>query len=212
MKSTQTDKFTTQIPFAKEDFNAFLANTSSSFPSKKRTNKVLQASFLETPLGEMLAIADEQHLYFLGFTDYSDLKRQIEQLWTKTQATLALGETPPIASIKNELKHYFNGTLKQFKTPIKTLGTPFQQQVWEELQKIPYGETRSYREIAVAVGKPTGFRAVARANATNRLVIIIPCHRVINANGAIGGYGGGIPRKESMLRLEGATGWASHCE
>jgi len=204
MKNTKTDKFTIETPFTKNDFIAFLSHTLATPPSKKGTGKVLQASFLETPLGEMLAIADEKHLYFLGFTDYCDLQKQIEQLWMKTQATIVLGETKPIESIKSELEKYFNGNLKKFKTPIMTQGTPFQKRVWEELQNIPYGETRSYRDIAVAVGKPTGFRAVARANATNRLVIIIPCHRVINASGAIGGYGGGIPRKEWMLNQESA--------
>jgi AraC family transcriptional regulator of adaptative response/methylated-DNA-[protein]-cysteine methyltransferase len=97
---------------------------------------------------------------------------------------------------------YFQGKLKEFKTPIALNGTPFQKQVWEELLKIPYGQTISYKDLAIAVGNPRGCRAVAQANGANNLAVIIPCHRVINHNGRIGGYGGGLDRKKWLLDLE----------
>jgi AraC family transcriptional regulator of adaptative response/methylated-DNA-[protein]-cysteine methyltransferase len=107
-----------------------------------------------------------------------------------------------ISSIENELTLYFNGKLNKFATTLFFLGLPFQKRVWEELQKIPYGETRSYSDLAKAVKKPTAFRAVAQANGANQFAIIIPCHRVINKNGDLGGYGGGIVRKEWLINHE----------
>lgn len=105
-------------------------------------------------------------------------------------------------SIDSELKSYFQGTLQQFKTPIKTLGSPFQEQVWDALNEIPYGETQSYSNLANSVGKPKAYRAVAKANGANQLCLIIPCHRVINHNGDLGGYGGGLTRKKWLIEHE----------
>lgn len=92
--------------------------------------------------------------------------------------------------------------LHSFTTLLRLLGTPFQKRVWQELLNIPYGETRSYSEIAVSVGRPAAYRAVAQANGANQLAIVVPCHRVINANGDLGGYGGGLSRKEWLLAHE----------
>ncbi len=97
---------------------------------------------------------------------------------------------------------YFNGSLKEFKTPIHTLGTQFQKLVWLELTRVIYGSTKSYREQAKAISKPMAFRAVANANGTNQMTIVIPCHRIINSNGSIGGYSGGIARKKWLLEHE----------
>jgi O-6-methylguanine DNA methyltransferase len=108
-------------------------------------------------------------------------------------------------AIMRELEAYFAGIIQEFKTPLflfSLIGSPFQKRVWEELQKIPRGETRSYAEIAKAIGKPSAFRAVALANGANQIAIVIPCHRVINSNGDLGGYGGGIKRKEWLLKHE----------
>jgi len=165
-------------------------------------DKVLKASWLDTLLGPMLAIADEKALYLLEFVDRRGLEREVERLRQKTKLAIIPGCTKPISSIENELNQYFEGKLCEFKTPLLFLGSPFQKQVWEELQKIPSGETRSYSDIAVAVGRPLAFRAVAQANGANQLSIIIPCHRVINANGELGGYGGGIIRKKWLLDHE----------
>ncbi len=130
-------------------------------PSKIGNDKVLKASWLDTLLGPMLAIADEQALYLLEFVDRRGLEREVERLRQKTESAIIPGSTKPIRSIENELRQYFEGKVREFKTPLLLLGSPFQKQVWEELKKIPPGETRSYSDIAKAVGKPSSFRAVA---------------------------------------------------
>ena len=163
---------------------------------------ILKAAWLDTPLGPMIAIANEDALYLLEFVDRRGLEREVERLRSRTKSAIVPGTTNPIQLIETELAAYFEGTLQQFETPLLLLGSPFQKQVWNELKKIPPGETRSYLEIARAVGRPTAFRAVALANGANQLAIIIPCHRVINANGELGGYGGGVTRKQWLLDLE----------
>lgn len=101
-----------------------------------------------------------------------------------------------------QLDEYFEGKRKNFTIPYKTKGTPFQEKVWQELKNIPYGKTRSYKEIAIKVGCPKGYRAVGLANNKNKISIIIPCHRVIGANKKLIGYSGGIETKKSLLELE----------
>jgi AraC family transcriptional regulator of adaptative response/methylated-DNA-[protein]-cysteine methyltransferase len=165
-------------------------------------HKMLKVSCLDTKLGPMIAIADETGLYLLEFVDKRDLEREIERLRIKTKAAIIPGISNPIKSITLELEAYFDGKLKQFKTPLHLLGTPFQRLVWEELMRIPYGQTRSYMAQADAIGKTTAYRAVANANGANQLAIIIPCHRIINSNGDLGGYGGGITRKKLLIEHE----------
>ncbi|MFI5342887.1 MAG: bifunctional transcriptional activator/DNA repair enzyme AdaA [Chlamydiales bacterium] len=171
-------------------------------PTKLGEDKILKASWLDTPLGPMIAIADEHALYLLEFVDRRGLEREVERLRQKIKSTIIPGHTQPISSIERELIQYFNGTLREFKTPLFFLGTPFQKQVWEELKKIPYGETRSYLDMASLIGKPSAFRAMAQANGANQLAIVIPCHRVINTNGELGGYGGGLSRKKWLVNHE----------
>ena len=158
-------------------------------------SSVLKASRLDTPLGPMIAAGDEEALHLLEFVDCREPEGWRE--WA-----IAPGSAGSIDSIEEELKLYFEGKLKEFKTPLSLVGTPFRKQVWEELRKIPYGKTASYLDLAIAVGKPTGYRAVAQANGANRFAIAIPCHRVINANGALGGYGAGVERKKWLIEHE----------
>jgi O-6-methylguanine DNA methyltransferase len=101
-----------------------------------------------------------------------------------------------------QLQEYFRGERKQFQMTLDLRGTPFQQRVWKALREIPYGETRSYGEIAVAVGNPHAVRAVGQANGKNPIPIIVPCHRVIQSDGKLGGFGGGLDLKEILLALE----------
>lgn len=171
-------------------------------PVKAGQTRILKASWLDTPLGPMLAIADENALYLLEFVDRRGLEKEIEHLRKKTKSAILPGKTQPLLSIEKELQLYFKGESKEFKTPLICLGTPFEKKVWEELTKIPPGETRSYAALAKAVGNPTGFRAAARANGANKLAIIIPCHRVIRLNGELGGYAGGIARKVWLIEHE----------
>ncbi|MCE5316511.1 MAG: trifunctional transcriptional activator/DNA repair protein Ada/methylated-DNA--[protein]-cysteine S-methyltransferase [Parachlamydia sp.] len=174
-------------------------------PSKIGDSNVLKAAWLDTQLGPMIAIADEQALYLLEFVDRRGLEREVERLRQKTKRAIIPGSAKPIRFIESELKRYFEGTLKEFKTPLKLLGTPLQIETWKELVKIPPGETRSYSKIAKAVGRPTACRAIAQANGANQLAIIIPCHRVINTNGDLGGYGGGLMRKKWLIEHEKVT-------
>ncbi len=171
-------------------------------PTRLGHRKILKASWLDTRLGPMVAIGDEEALYLLEFVDRRGLEREVERLRQRTRSAILPGTTAVIQSIKNELSQYFESTLKTFKTPLYLLGSPFQKHVWEELQRIPYGETRSYAQLAVTIGKPSAFRAVANANGANQFAIVIPCHRVINSNGELGGYGGGLPRKKWLIAHE----------
>jgi O-6-methylguanine DNA methyltransferase len=160
--------------------------------------KILKSSYIETPLGLMVAVSDEKSLYLLQFLDWYDLESETNKL----QVVISDGKSAPISSIESELKDYFAGSLKEFKTPIHIFGTPFQKLVWSELMKVGYGKTISYLEQAVAVGKKTAYRAVANANAANRIAIVIPCHRIINSNGDLGGYAGGTNRKKWLIDHE----------
>lgn len=116
----------------------------------------------------------------------------------------AVGEAPEglALAVFQELDEYFQGKRKTFDIPLRTHGTPFQEKVWAALRAIPYGEVRSYKEVAEAIGHPKAYRAVGMANNANPLFIIIPCHRVIGADGSLTGYGGGLPMKKALLSLE----------
>lgn len=167
-----------------------------------KQHNILNASRIDTPLGSMLAVGDEEKLHLLEFVDRRALEREIERLRKKTKSAILPGTPPSLQSIKRELDAYFKGTLRTFKTPLSIPGSPFQKRVWEGLLRVPYGETRSYADLAKDIGKPTAYRAVANANGANQFAIVIPCHRIINHNGELGGYGGGIDRKKWLLDHE----------
>jgi O-6-methylguanine DNA methyltransferase len=115
------------------------------------------------------------------------------------------GESPVIARLRHQLDEYFARTRQSFDVPLRVPGTPFQTLVWTELQRIPIGTTTSYSRVAESIGRPSAVRAVASANGANRIAIIIPCHRVIGADGSLTGYGGGLWRKQRLLELESAV-------
>ena len=120
-------------------------------------------------------------------------------------ATAGVKADPPTALselVLRQLDEYFSGTRTEFAFPYRLNGTPFQEKVWEALRHIPYGETRTYKDIAIAIGHPKAFRAVGRANNANPIFIAIPCHRVIGADGSLVGYGGGLEMKKALLELE----------
>lgn len=173
-----------------------------SAPSSIKQQNILNISWFDTILGPMLAISDENTLYLLEFTDRRGLEKELERLKQKTKSTILPGETKPIASIKLELEQYYVGKLKKFQTPIHLLGSNFQKQAWQALINIPYGEARSYAQQAQVISRPNAYRAVANANGANQLAIIVPCHRIINSNGDLGGYGGGVWRKKWLLEHE----------
>lgn len=175
-------------------------------PTHMEEERLLKASWLDTPLGPMMAVADEEALHLLEFVDRRGLEREIERLRQSTRKAIVPGMTDPIRSIEGELKAYFDGSLTNFHTPLFQGGTSFQRSVWEKLMAIPCGETISYQSLAISLGKPNAYRAVAQANGANQLAIIIPCHRVINASGELGGYGGGLSRKSWLLMHEQRIG------
>jgi AraC family transcriptional regulator of adaptative response/methylated-DNA-[protein]-cysteine methyltransferase len=121
------------------------------------------------------------------------------------QCAIIPGSNKPIEQLKDELKRYFSRALTQFTVPLDYRGTPFQTKVWESLLDIPYGKTLSYEGLARAIGSPGAQRAVGHANGQNRIAIVIPCHRVVNKGGKLGGYGGGLWRKQLLLDLEQGT-------
>jgi AraC family transcriptional regulator of adaptative response/methylated-DNA-[protein]-cysteine methyltransferase len=155
-----------------------------------------------TPLGAMLAAATDDALCLLEFTDRRMLATQVQRLRRHLDAHFVAGENQWIAQIQRELAEYFDGARRDFDVPHVTPGTPFQQAVWAELRTIPYGATRSYAEQARAIGRPGAVRAVGTANGDNRIAIVVPCHRVVGADGKLCGYGGQLWRKQALLDLE----------
>jgi O6-methylguanine-DNA--protein-cysteine methyltransferase len=170
--------------------------------TKSKKDYLLKSAYIDTPLGSMVAISDEDALYLLEFVDRRGLEREVESLMVKTNGVIVPGISVPLKQIESELQGYFNGSLQEFKAPFLFLGSPFQTLAWKELINIPYGQTRSYADQAKALGKQKAYRAVANANGANKLAIITPCHRIINSNGDLGGYGGGVQRKKWLIDFE----------
>jgi len=168
------------------------------------TAKPLFIDWIETPLGRMISISDDDALYLLEFTDRKNMAGQLKRLMRYFARPILPGTSHISDQIRQELLAYFEGRLTQFKTPLIFAGTEFQSRVWQALTEIGYGQTQSYAELAAAIGSEKAVRAVASSNARNALAIIVPCHRVIGKNGAMTGYAGGINRKDALLRLEGA--------
>lgn len=164
----------------------------------------LVACWIETPLGPMLAAAIDSGVSLLEFVDRRALATQIATLRRRVAGVVRPGTNDHLDRLKRELDAYFAGKSATFTAKIEAPGTEFQARVWDALKAIPSGETRSYLDIARQIGRPTATRAVARANGDNRLAILIPCHRVIGADGTLTGYGGGIWRKEWLLEHERA--------
>ncbi len=152
-------------------------------PPTKAELTVLKASWLDTPLGPILAVTSDNKLYLLEFTDRRGLEREVERLRQKLSAAVVPGRAEITAKIEQELNAYFAGTLQHFTTPLACQGTPFQRSVWQVLQIIPLGETRGYAELACALGKSGAVGAVAQAKGANPFALVVPCHRVVNSDG-----------------------------
>ncbi len=176
-----------------------MTGTSPILTKEKQIIKVIK---IPTPLGPMIAAASNNSICLLEFTDRKMLPTEIEQLKVLLNAVFIPGSNKHLDILVLQLKEYFAGKRKVFTLPLVTPGSQFQQAVWKEIAKIPYGQTRTYTQQAIAVGSPRAVRAVARTNGLNRLAIIIPCHRIIGANGALTGYAGGLVRKQWLLDHE----------
>jgi AraC family transcriptional regulator of adaptative response/methylated-DNA-[protein]-cysteine methyltransferase len=171
-------------------------------PGKARGEDLIRIAWIETPLGPMVAGATGKGLCFLEFTDRRMLEAQFDALSRRFGLTIVPGENEIIERLRSELGRYFTGGLKRFSVPLEYPGTEFQIRVWRRLLDIPYGETRSYEDVARSIGSPGAVRAVGHANGLNRIAIVIPCHRVVNKSGELGGYGGGLWRKKNLLAIE----------
>lgn len=168
-------------------------------------------SRLETPIGAMVAGTHGGRLCLLEFADRKALETEIKDLEKHFQTPARPGRSPLHDEVQRQLSAYFKGELTGFRLDLEFPGTEFQQLVWKTLLSIPYGQTRSYGQQAAALGRAKSARAVARANGQNRLAIIIPCHRVIGADGSLTGYAGGLDRKRYLLNLERMNGNPDIC-
>jgi methylated-DNA-[protein]-cysteine S-methyltransferase len=163
---------------------------------------ILHYDLRPSPVGHLRIISDGESLTGIDMLNMGDdpdpaPERGVE--WVRSPATLRVAG--------DQLAAYFAGELTAFELPLAPSGTPFQLGVWETLCSIPYGQTISYRELALRIGNPKAVRAVGAANGRNPIPIVVPCHRVIGADGSLTGYGGGLPRKQVLLELEGAGRW-----
>ncbi len=183
-------------------FNEAFKKTTGFVPSKSGQNNLITITRILSPLGPLFAGATDEGICLLEFSDRRMLETQIKRLKKHLSAEFAPGRNKHFQALHTQLQEYFAGTRKCFDLPLVLPGTEFQKKAWAALELIPYGQTRSYGHQAKALGNPKAVRAVARANGDNRIAIIIPCHRVIAADGTLAGYGGGLWRKQYLLDLE----------
>ncbi len=168
----------------------------------RRSDDFIAAQCIESPLGALLVAATRDAVCFLEFADRHPMEWYYQQMKKRFRLPILPESNTVLETLRAELERYFQGAQKNFTVRLALNGTPFQERVWQELQKIPYGETISYEQLARRIGQPTAVRAVARANGANRISIVIPCHRVIGKDGTLTGYGGGLWRKRLLLELE----------
>ncbi|RKX44743.1 MAG: XRE family transcriptional regulator [Verrucomicrobia bacterium] len=184
-----------------ESYRAIFGGSPTSADGKA----VLNIVRFTTPIGPMFACASDKGVCLLDFTDRRMLETEFKDLCKRLNAVILPGGNPHLDQVQHEMKEYFAAQRKRFTVPLHAPGTDFQKSVWKILQEIPYGETRSYKQQAIALGNPKATRAVASANGYNRIGIIIPCHRVIGSDGSLTGYGGGLHRKKWLLDFEKAN-------
>jgi AraC family transcriptional regulator, regulatory protein of adaptative response / methylated-DNA-[protein]-cysteine methyltransferase len=183
-------------------FQEALRRITGRSASASRETVVVELSRVLTPLGPMLMGTAPAGVALLEFTDRRMLGTQLQRLGRRLKCVFVPGKSEIGRRMEVELEQYFAGTLEHFSTPLQPAGTDFQHSVWEVLKSIPYAQTRSYGEQARLLGVPNAVRAVARANGDNPIAIVVPCHRVIGADGKLTGYGGGLWRKRWLLHHE----------
>ena len=201
-------------------FRDAFARVFGDTPGRARSTALLTATWIESPLGPMLAIAGDAGLELLEFVDRRALETELRELRASTRfarsaqaastrfarsapaAVIVPGDHPVLRRTAEQLREYFAGTRRDFDLPLTQRGSAFQTAAWQALCEIPYGETRSYTDMARRVGSPGAVRAIGRVNGQNQIAIIVPCHRVIRADGSLCGYGGGRWRKQWLLDHE----------
>jgi AraC family transcriptional regulator of adaptative response/methylated-DNA-[protein]-cysteine methyltransferase len=183
-------------------FRAAFARLVGIAPGQFRKDAQLLADWIETPLGAMVAVACQHKLHLLEFADRKALPREVAKLQKRQPGGIGFGRPEVVDQAAEELGAYFAGLAARFDTPLAYHGTAFEADVWRALREIPVGQTRSYGALAQSLGRPGSSRAVARANGANQIAVMIPCHRVLGADGALTGYGGGLWRKQRLIEIE----------
>lgn len=169
---------------------------------KTITQALIHTTTVTTPLGEMFAASTSKGICMLSFYDKFHIDAQLKNLKERFNAQVIPSNNDFFIQLQQELNEYFEGKRKCFTLPLQLLGTSFQVQCWKALLSIEYGKTISYKQEAQKINNPKAYRAVANANAQNMIEILVPCHRVIQDNGQLGGYSSGIERKKFLLNLE----------
>lgn len=175
-------------------------------PGRSREAEPIAVEEWQSPLGPLVLAAVDAGVCLLEFGDPRRVERQAAALHRWFGGPIVRESHPHVRTLRTELTEYFAGARRRFTVPLVLRGTPFELATWNALRDIPYGRTVSYADIARAIDNPGAVRAVGSANGRNRIAIVVPCHRVVNANGDLGGYGGGLWRKKRLLELEGSNG------
>lgn len=185
-------------------FRDAFARLAGKSPGRARQQEPIAVATWNSPVGPLLAAAVDRGVCLLEFSDPSRVEASATRLTRWFGGPLVADTHPHLTQLFAELEEYFQGRRREFTVRLVIRGTDFEQATWKALQRIPYGETCSYADIARAIDNPHAVRAVGSANGRNRIAIVIPCHRVVNADGRMGGYGGGLWRKKRLLDLEAA--------
>jgi AraC family transcriptional regulator of adaptative response/methylated-DNA-[protein]-cysteine methyltransferase len=183
-------------------FREAFGKTFGQPPGKSQDRDCILTGMAETPLGPMVIAATSAGVCLVEFTNRRSLEAEFTALRRLFRCAIVPGDNEHLEQLRDELARYFAGELTAFQVPLLCPGSAFQQAVWDQVRRIPYGQTRSYECLAQKLGRPRAARAVGTANGLNRIAILIPCHRVVNKNGRLGGYGGGLWRKQALLDLE----------
>lgn len=171
-------------------------------PHKGITQNIIHTSTVSTPLGEMFTASTQKGICILSFNDKFHIDAKLQHLKTTFNAQVIPSHNALFEQLQQELNDYFANKRTCFDIPLQLVGTHFQVQAWKALLEIPYAKTISYKQQAQMMKHPTAHRAVANANAQNMLAILVPCHRVIREDNTLGGYAGGVEKKEFLLQLE----------
>jgi AraC family transcriptional regulator, regulatory protein of adaptative response / methylated-DNA-[protein]-cysteine methyltransferase len=190
-------------------FRDAFARVFGDAPGRARATTLFVATWIESPLGPLLAVASDAGLALLEFVDRRALETELRELKRQIGHAIVPGDHPVLRQTAQQLREYFAGTRRAFDIPLHQRGSAFQLAAWKALCEIPYGETRSYTDMARRVGSPGAVRAIGRVNGQNQLAIVVPCHRVIRADGSLCGYGGGRWRKQWLLDHERQASGAS---
>jgi AraC family transcriptional regulator of adaptative response/methylated-DNA-[protein]-cysteine methyltransferase len=183
-------------------FNYTFKNILGSTPQSGKDKNVVLISRTTTPLGPMFICSTDKGICLLEFTDRKMLETEFKDLQQKFGAVILTGENSHIKLAKKQLEEYFNGVRKDFSVPLDLYGTSFNKDFWDRLKQIPYGDTISYQQLSKEMGKNGNIKSIKQSNGQNSVAIIIPCHRVVNEDGELKGYGGGLHRKQWLLNHE----------